>query len=380
VTSPCSVAAYKTAARRRLPRAIFDYLEGGAESELTLARNAAAFAGLGLRARLREESGSVDPSCRLLGASSAIPLVLAPTGGLKLFWPEGEVAVARAAADFGVVMAVSAGASTSLEAVAAAAPGPKWFQLCIYRDWDLVLALIDRARHAGYGGMCITIDGGLVGKRERDIRNRLGYSPAFVRRNLFDLLAHPRWSLRALSSLPLGMPNFADQAGTGDLAAYLSGLTDPCPNWQQVARIRRQWTGPLILKGVMVEGDAARAVDEGMDAIVVSNHGGRQFDSGLPTLVALPAIARRVDGRIPVLVDGGISRGIDILKAIALGASACMIGRAHLWGLALRGEQGVRDILQILRDEIVTAMAFCGVDRIDQIGPGDAINLEGGVP
>lgn len=380
MTIHCSVGDFKAAARRRLPRAIFDYLEGGAESELTVARNQAAFTRIGLRSRLREESAGVDPSFSLWGERHAMPLVLAPTGGLKLFWRDGETAVARAAAEAAIPMALSAAASTSLEAVAAASPGPKWFQLCIYRDWDLALDLIERAGAAGYAGLCITIDGGLVGKRERDVHNRLGYSAAFVRRNLIDLVAHPGWSLGALASLPLAMPNFKRQDGTADLAAYLSALTDPCPTWQQVARIRRVWHGRLILKGVMAPEDASRALGEGIDAVIVSNHGGRQFDSGVPTLAALPAVAERVGGRIPVLIDGGISRGTDILKAIALGADACMIGRAHLWGLAAQGERGVQAVLRILRSELVSAMTFCGIDRIEQLGPDHLSRLEGSVP
>jgi L-lactate dehydrogenase (cytochrome) len=366
---PCSVEGYRQRARRVLPAAIFDYLDGGAETEGTLRRNRGAYGEYGLVSPIREEERSVDPSCVLLGASLTMPVVLAPTGGLKAFWPDGERAVARAAAASGVLMAVSAGASTPLAEVAAATAGPKWFQICVYKDWELLRTLLSQAAEAGYTGLCVTLDGGLIGKRERDVAHGLELTWGFALRNLPNLARHWRWSMRALRAWPVDFPNFPRRQGRGEsLAVYFSSLMQPSPTWRDLERIRKEWSGHLILKAIATPADALRAVKEGIDAIVVSNHGGRQFDSGCSTLELLAPIARAVDRRIPVLIDGGISRGTDVLKAIALGASACMIGRAHLWGLAVDGERGARAVLNILGSEIRNAMHFCGAARLADLG------------
>lgn len=365
---PSSVYAYRKQARKILPRAIYDYLEGGAETERTLERNRAMYGRFGLRSVLRDEVGAVDLSWELLGSRLAMPIVLAPTGGLKIFWPDGEEAVARAAAAAGVLMVLSASASTSLEMVAAAAPGPKLLQICVYKDWGLVRELLSRAKHAGYSGICITVDAGVIGKRERDLENELDFTLKFALRNIPELIMHLGWSMRTLRVLPLRFPNLPSKDnGEISVAEYVAGLMEPCPSWKELAEIRKEWSGPIIIKGISSTSDASRAVEEGMDGIVVSNHGGRQFDSGFSTVELLPDIAEEVSGRIPIILDGGIFRGTDVLKALSLGASACMIGRAHLWGLAASGEHGARRVLELLRAEIHNAMCLCGSNTINQL-------------
>jgi L-lactate dehydrogenase (cytochrome)/(S)-mandelate dehydrogenase len=379
---PGSVEGFRTVARRVLPRPVFDYLDGGAESEATLRRNRAAWKFYGLLPRIAAAGDAdADAGCALLGHALTMPVVLAPTGGLNAFWPDGECAVARAAASAGVLLAVSAGASTGLREVAAASSGPKWFQVCIYRDWGVLRDLLERARDAGYAGLCVTLDGGVIGKRERDLANRLELSREFPLRNCGQLLSHWRWTLRTARALPIRFPNLPrERGGSESIAEYFSRLTVPSPTWLQLARLRDEWPGVLVLKAVTNAADAARAADEGMSALIVSNHGGRQLDSGVSTLELLPDVVQAVRGRIPVLIDGGIARGTDVLKALALGVSACMIGRAHLWGLAVAGERGVRAVLEILRREIISAMQLCGVARIADLDHRYVVKLSQGTP
>jgi isopentenyl diphosphate isomerase/L-lactate dehydrogenase-like FMN-dependent dehydrogenase len=352
--------------RSRLPRALYDYIEGGAGDEATLVSNGARFAAYRLLGRALAGTATRDQSVELFGRRLPSPVIVAPTGGSGLFWPAGEAEVARACAAKGTVMMVSAGATLSLEDIAVAAPGPKWLQLFIYRDRGITRDFATRAAGAGYEALCLTVDCPIIGPRERDLRNGLSANPRLTLRTCLDAARHPRWWLRMGRRPRIGFPNYA-RHGAGplrDMHAFVAGVLDPTVGWKDLEWLRGIWSGPLIVKGIMRGSDATRALAIGCDAIQVSNHGGRQLDQTIATIDALGEVATAVEGRIPVLLDGGIRRGTDVLKAVALGARAVAVGRAHLWGLAAAGQRGVEKALAILSGEIDCAMAIGGWDSL----------------
>ncbi len=337
-------------AKRRLPRPSYDYYAGGAEDERTVARNRAAYDRFVFLRRVLVGVGEVRLATTLLGAPVAMPVALAPTAFHRLAHRDGERATARAAHAAGTLMTLSTMSTTTLEDVATASAGPKWFQLYVYRDRALSERLVARAERAGFRALVLTVDTPRLGRRERDARNRF--------------------------ALPKGMPlaNFietgdqgSDWGGHGSMAAYANAQIDPTLTWEAVEWLRRMTRLPIVLKGIVHPDDAARGVEAGAAAIWVSNHGGRQLDSEQAPLLALPAVARAVAGGAEVYVDGGIRRGTDVLKALALGARAAFVGRAQLWGLAAGGQAGVARMLEMLRVELGSAMAIAGVTDVARV-------------
>jgi isopentenyl diphosphate isomerase/L-lactate dehydrogenase-like FMN-dependent dehydrogenase len=360
-----SVDAYRSAAARVLPRMVFDFVDGGAEREVTLRANVEDFARVGLRPHVLVDVGKVDPATSLLGTRVPLPLAIAPMGLCGIVHPEGERALARAAHAAGIPFTLSTAASHSIETVAQAAPGLLWFQLYVFRDRGLTRSLIQRAREAGYRALAITVDLTRGGRREKDVRNGFTVPPRLTARTAFELLRRPRWMARTLPrARQLTLGNLAGWGGLGTdtvaLSTFMNREIDPTATWDYLAWLRSEWDLPLMVKGVLDGADAARAADLGVDAIVVSNHGGRQLDGAPSSIRALPDVVDAVGGRVEVLLDSGVRRGSDIVKALAYGARGVFIGKAALYGLAVGGEAGVARVIELLRQELDTTLALCG--------------------
>jgi L-lactate dehydrogenase (cytochrome) len=350
-------------ARQRLPRAVFDFIDGAAEDELTLRRNEAAFKQITFRPRVLVDTQSRDQTTMVLGQRLSSPLILAPTGLCGMAAPRGEILAARASVNAGIVFTLSSMSAVSIEDTAHAVPGPHWFQLYVWRDRELTRSLVDRAAAAGYRAMVITVDVPVLGQRERDLRNGATIPPRVTLRNALDSLQKIGWLLGMARNPRIDFVNVArpgEPRGPLALGPFVNSQFDPSVSWNDIAWFRSIWRGPLLLKGIMSAEDARRAVEHGVNAIVVSNHGGRQLD-GLPAAIeVLPEVADAVGGDIEVLFDGGIRRGTDVIKALALGARACMIGRPYLYGLGAGGQAGVERSIAILRAEIDRAQALLG--------------------
>ena len=358
-------------ARGVLPRAVFDFADGAAETETTLRRNEAAFGEISLLPRPLRGAPSRDTSITLFGHRLSMPLIVGPTGLAGLFWPDGECCTARAAQEAGVGFCLSHGSVATLETVAMTNTAPLWMQVFIYKDRGFTDELAERAKAAGYHGLVLTIDNQLIGNRERDIRNGFTIPPKPGFAGIADTLTRAGWLWRMRRELPrITFGNYArpgEPAGAATLAARMGDMLDPGMTWRDVDELRRIWDGPLLLKGILHPDDAAEAVRRGIDGIIVSNHGGRQLDGAAAPIEVLAGIAEATAGAIPVLLDGGVRRGADIVKAIALGATACLIGRPQLWGLAVAGQAGVGRILEIYRSELDRVMGLCGFSRIADI-------------
>jgi (S)-mandelate dehydrogenase len=366
-----SVDDLRMLARRRLPRAIFDQFDGGAEDESTLRDNREAFARRRLMPRVLVDVARVDPSTRLVGGPSALPIAIAPTGAAGFGWHGADVMIARAAAHVGIPYSLSTSATASIEQIAEQAGGRLWFQAYIVKDRAFTFRLIERARVAGYEAVMITVDLPVGGKRERDYRNDMSIPFRYTPRNLVDFATHPGWSLRMLAR---GMPVMENLRGVAPAATTAKGIVstagrnyDPSFDWDGLRAVRDAWPGRLIVKGIVRPDDAERALALGVDAIVVSNHGGRQLDGGIATLDALPGVLRAVAGRASVLVDGGVRRGVDVIKALAMGADGVLVGRATLYGACAAGQAGALRALEILRDEIERTMRLCGAPSVEAI-------------
>ena len=361
-------------AKRRLPRQIFDFLEGGAEDEWSLRNNCRAYEDYPLSTRTLVDVAAVDTRTRLLGRAIDWPVIVAPTGANELFHYTGEPAVARAAAAFGTWYALSTMSNTSLEAVADAGGGPRMLQVYVFRDRERVTSLVERSREAGYGALCLTVDTPVSGNRERDRANRMTIPPRWTPRNILRFAARPAWSLDALFRCEFALGNFADigeggLAGSGLALDYVNRQFDPGVTWEYAEWLARLWDGPFVVKGIISAADARRAVDIGASAVWISNHGGRQLDGVAATVDCIPRIREAVGDRVEVVVDGGIRRGTQILKALALGANACAVGRACMYGLAAAGQRGVEHSLTLLKEELKRAMALTGCPDIGAVGP-----------
>ena len=374
-----NVADVRALAGRALPRPIRDYLEGGADDEWTLARNRAAFGDWVLAQRTLVDVSVIDPGTDMLGFRAAMPLMLSPTGMSQLFHASGETAVARAAAAAGVPYGLSTMATTSIETIAATGAN-RYFQLYLFRDRELTRALLERAAANGYGALCLTVDTAMAGNRERDLKSGMIMPPRFTLGSLMSFAGHPRWSLGALKNRSFQLANVVDHVGDIGSAGtsvidYVNAQFDRTATWKDVEWLRSQWSGKLVIKGAIMPGDCLEAVDCGVDAVMVSNHGGRQLDTAGAPLDYLPAIRDRIGDRAELIVDGGVRRGTDVLKAIALGANGCSIGRPYLYGLAAGGEAGVARILSIFRSEIERDMGLMGRTRIADITAADVDHL-----
>jgi isopentenyl diphosphate isomerase/L-lactate dehydrogenase-like FMN-dependent dehydrogenase len=369
-----SVAALRRIAQKRLPRPIFDFIDGGAEDEDTLRQNESAFLDWELLPKPLNGAAKRDLSTSLFGYTLSSPLLIGPTGLAGLFWPQGEVAAANAASNYGTAYCLSHGSVCTLEQLAKMHQGLKWMQVFIYKDRGFTRELATRAQQSGYDALVLTIDNQLIGKRERDIVNGFTIPP---RLDLPQMLAFAKkpswwWAMRhELAKVTFG--NYVQSnspESVSALAARMGSLLDPSMSWDDVDMVRAHWKGRLILKGVLHPDEASQAIKHGVDAIIVSNHGGRQLNGAIASARALPAVVQAVNGAIPVLLDGGIRRGSDIFKAVALGASAVLIGRPHLWGLSVAGKDGVQWVLEMLHGELDRTMGLAGASNIEEIRTG----------
>jgi L-lactate dehydrogenase (cytochrome) len=367
-----SIADLRELARKRLPRALFEYIDRGSYDEHTWNRNRDDFSTLTLRQRVMVDVSNLSVGTTVLGEHWKMPVGIAPTGLTGLFHRDGEIQAARAAQSAGVPFCLSTMSICSIEDVRAAVEGTFWFQLYLMRDRGFNEALIDRAREARCHALVLTLDLPIQALRRRDAKNGLAVPLRITPRTGWDMLSHPRWLIGALRSRRRTFGNlqsFFPRQGAATLAEWSNAQLDATMSWKDVAWVRSRWPGKLILKGILDADDARRACDSGVDALIVSNHGGRQLDGATSTIAALPHIVGAVNGRCEVLLDGGITCGQDVLKALALGARACLVGRAYLYGLSALGESGVALALGILRSELEISMALCGVNDARNAGP-----------
>lgn len=358
-------------ARRVLPKPVFDFADGAAEDEITLRGNQRAFDDFSLLPRPISPVAERDLSLELFGCTLSLPLIIGPTGLSGLFHGNGELAAAQAACEAGIGFCLSHASVCTIEDLAQTNVTPRWMQVFIYRDRSFTEEHVERAKRAGYHGLVLTIDNQLVGQRERDLRNGFTIPPRFSPIDSLMMAGKLPWLWQMRQYLPGirfgNYERFEEAASLRGMAALLPELLDPDLSWDDIAHLRANWEGPLIIKGIMHPDDAVKAVEYGVDGLVLSNHGGRQLDGAVPTALALPAIARAVDRQVPIMVDGGIRRGRQILIALALGASACLIARPQLWGLAAGGREGVSRVIEIYRTELDRAMGLCGVRRLADI-------------
>jgi L-lactate dehydrogenase (cytochrome) len=355
-------------AERRTPRAVFDYTDGAADREVSLARARQAFADLEFHPSILRDVSSVDTSRLVLGQRVALPFGIAPTGFTRLMHTHGEIAGAAAAGAAGIPFALSTMGTTSIEDVAAANPqGRNWFQLYMWKDRDRSMALIDRAKQAGYDTLLVTVDVPIAGARLRDVRNGMTIPPTLTLKTIANAIPRPEWWFNLLTTEPLAFASLGSWSGT--VAELLDTMFDPSVTFDDLAWIREQWGGSVVVKGVQSVEDARRLVDRGVDALVLSNHGGRQLDRATVPLHLLPAVRRAVGESIEVHLDSGIMSGQDIVAAVALGADFTMIGRAYLYGLMSGGREGVDRSIDIHRGEIERTMRLLGVTTLDELEP-----------
>ncbi|HEV2358259.1 MAG TPA: alpha-hydroxy acid oxidase [bacterium] len=384
VSRAVNIADLRLMAKRRLPKPIFDYVDGGAEDEVTMRENRRAFEEVTFRPRQGVAVPEVDLRVRVLGQDLALPVLLAPVGYCRMFHPQGEVAAARAAGNAGVAYILSTASGHRLEDVKAATKGPAWFQLYLTGGREAATDAIVRARAAGYSALVITTDTYVIGMRERDHHNAtsvlLGDSALAKLPHLPGILAHPGWLIDFLLDGGVHrLPNIVIP-GEGPMGLRdVGSLIRTSFTWEDLAWIREIWPGPIVFKGALTADDARRAVDEGAAAIVVSNHGGRQLESSPATLRVLPEIVDAVNGRVEVMLDGGIRRGTDVIKAICLGARAVLIGRAYAYGLGAAGEAGVARVIEILRADLVRTLQLLGCASISALD-GSYVNVPAGAP
>ena len=358
-------------ARKRTPRMFFDYCESGSWSESTLHANEADLQAIKFRQRVAIDVDERSTSAKMLGDDVTMPVALAPTGLTGMQHADGEILAAQAAEEFGVPFTLSTMSICSIEDVAENTTKPFWFQLYVMRDRKFVHRLIERARAAGCSALVITVDLQIMGQRHCDVKNGLSAPPKPTLANLVNLATKPGWCLKMLGTRRRYFGNVVGHVdGIEDmssLAQWTAGQFDPTLSWDDVRELRRLWDGKVIIKGVMDAEDAAKAIDVGADAIIVSNHGGRQLDGAPSSIAALPQIVDMVGGRCEVWMDGGIRSGQDVLRALALGADGTMIGRAFLYGLAAGGKTGVQQVLQIIQKELDLTMAFCGRRALGEV-------------
>lgn len=356
---------FRELARKKLPAPLFHYIDGAADDEHTKHRNTAAFERYQLVPSILQDVTNIDMRTRVLGCDIDWPVILAPTGMSRFFHYQGETAVARAAQSSGTLYSLSTVSTTTIEDVAAATSGPKLFQLYALRDDGINNELIERCKAAKYDALCLTVDTVVQGNRERDLRTGMTVPPALTLKSFASFAARPQWCYRYLTSPALQMANVAHHISEGStevssLASYINGQFDRALNWNYAEKVIERWPGPFAIKGILSVEDARKAAAMGASAIIISNHGGRQLDSVPAPIEVLPEIADAVGGQVEIILDGGVRRGTHVLKALALGATACTMGRPYLYGLAAGGQAGVERILKLLRAEIERGMILSG--------------------
>ena len=373
ILSGChSIADLRRGAKRRLPKAVFDYMDGAAEDEVTRYYNQADFGRYELLPRYLVDVKNVDMSTSVLGANIGVPFILAPTGMSRLFHHTGERAVARAAHKARTMYSLSSVATTSIEDVASVSKGPKMLQLYVWRDREILKDFIRRAKASGYTALCLTVDLPMAGQRERDLKNGFTVPPQIRLSNILDTMLRPDWLCDFLTSPRMMLENVRDHAsavgGLFSVIDYTTAQFDPSLTWDDMVWMIQEWGGPFAIKGILSLDDARRAVETGVSALILSNHGGRQLDHAASPISVLPEIADALGDRVEIILDGGIRRGTDVIKALSLGATAVMIGRAYLFGLGAGGEAGVDRALQLLSAEIKRNLMLIGCASIKQLG------------
>jgi len=359
-------------ARRRLPGPVFHYLDGAAETESTAQANTSAFDAHKLVPRCLVDVSTVTTAIRLLGQAIEWPVFCSATGATRFYHPQGELAVARATAETGTLYGLACTSTFSLEDVAVVSSGPKLFQLYLFKDRQMTTELIARCKQSGYQALCLTVDTAVAGKRERDLRTGWGIPITLSAHSMASFLRHPFWLMRQARAGRWSMPNIAQLIRSSSIVAqtrFIGDGLDASVTWRDVRELIALWGGPFAIKGIMSVDDARRAVDVGATAIIVSNHGGRQLDGAAAAIEVLPEIAKAVGDQVEIILDGGVRRGVHVLKALARGAKACSIGRPYLYGLGADGERGVKKALQILRSELVRAMQLAGCTDVNHIDP-----------
>jgi L-lactate dehydrogenase (cytochrome) len=375
LATAASIPDLRSLARRRAPRAVFDYVDGAAGEEIGLGRSREAYTRVEFQPRVLQDVSVVDTSTMILGRPAALPLVFAPTGFTRMMHTDGEPAVARVAARAGIPYALSTMGTTSIDRLAATAPdGRRWFQLYLWRDRGASQEFVARARDAGYEALVLTVDTPVAGARLRDVRNGLAIPPSLSLRTLTEGALHPAWWFDLLTTEPLEFASLNRFGGT--VAELVGKMFDPAATIGDLAWLRSAWDGPLIVKGIQTVADARAVVDAGADGVIVSNHGGRQLDRAPTPLEVLPGVVDVVGDRAEVYVDGGILSGSDVVAAVAFGARAALVGRAYLYGLMAGGERGVHRAAEILAAEISGTMALLGVTRVSDLRR-DHVRLRG---
>ncbi|HKA42985.1 MAG TPA: alpha-hydroxy acid oxidase [Burkholderiales bacterium] len=371
-----NIADLREMALKRVPKGLFEFVDRGTEDEISLRNNRAVFERIRFRPRTLVDVSKRSQEITLFGQQQKMPIVIAPTGAAGLMWHEGEIALARAAKAAGIPFTLATGSLTSMERVAEEVGGRLWFQLYMWSRVDLSYQLVERARAAGYEALLLTVDGAVAGNREYNLRNGFTIPFTFTRKNVTDVLMHPRWLLDVLARYVLtsGMPsyrNYPAELRTTVTARPMGRSMMKCEemNYEHLRALRRMWPGQLLVKGIAHPQDAILAAECGVDGVVVSNHGGRNLDGSMAPLEALPAVVDAVGKRITVLVDSGFRRGSDVVKALALGARGVLIGRSTLYGTAAGGEAGAARAIQIFREEIDRVMALIGCNSIADLGP-----------
>ncbi len=365
-------------ARRRLPRGIFDYIDGGAEDEITMARNSSAFQNYSFSPRVLRDVSQVDTSTTFLGHALKAPLLFSPTGFTRIAHSDGERAVARVASRHGLPYCLSTLSTRSIEDIARISHGPKWFQVYVWKDRELVKDMLNRAHSHGYDTIMLTVDTAVLGRRERDVRRGFTLPPTLGLNTIVDGILHPAWTWDFVRHEPITFANVSEsQRHAGGTAVTLSDFIaeqfDPALSWKEIDWFRQHWNGHIVLKGIQSVEDAEHALTSGVDGIAVSNHGGRQLDGAPAVIDVIAPIAQALQGRLPIICDGGVRRGSDIVKALALGADVCTMGRSYLYGLGAAGEVGVEKALEFLISEMTRTMQLCGATSVSELRTMDIV-------
>ena len=373
-----NIEDFRKLAKKNLPSPIFHYIDGGADDETTLKRNTSSFAKCDLIPNILASVGEPDLSVNVFGHKIDMPLFLSPTAMQRLYHHDGDKASARAAEKFGTFYSMSTMATSSIEEISNISGGPKLFQLYIHKDQALTDNLIDRCKSSGFKGLCLTVDTVVAGNRERDHRTGFTTPPKLTLKSLMSFAAHPKWTINYLTHEKFKLANVAHFTKNGSSIAkgvmeYINEQYDPAMSWKDAEYCVKRWNGPFALKGLMSVEDAKKAVDIGASAIMLSNHGGRQLDGSRSPFDQLPAIVDAVGGKIEIIIDGGIRRGTHVLKALAMGATACSFGKGFLFALGAGGQEGVEMVLQRMRDEIRRDMILMGCKSIKDLNPSKII-------